>query len=239
MKRKPSNHGEVIAILIGVLALLLVPLARPFAMGQSNDVNAAIFSPDSKPYGIPYSEWTTKWWQWANSIPTPLNPASDKTGQNCAQSQSGPVWFLAGTFGGKAERTCTIPSGKAILFPVINSECSYKENPTSKTESDLRACAKHFQDETTQMQASVDGVPIQNPQLYRVQTSLFNETFPSTNGAGVSPGATQGVADGNWVFLKPLAAGKHELHFSGASVDYTSTGTNTFASDATYHLTVQ
>ena len=69
------------------------------------------------------------------------------------KSQSGPVWFLAGTFGGKAERTCTIPSGKAILFPPINTECSYKENPMLKTESDLRACAKHLQDETTQMQA--------------------------------------------------------------------------------------
>jgi hypothetical protein len=38
------------------------------------------------------------------------------------------------------------------------------------------------------------------------------------------------------VFLKPLAAGKHELHFSGVSVDYTSTGTNTFATDATCKL---
>ena len=33
------------------------------------------------------------------------------------------------------------------------TECSYKETPTLKTESDLRACAKHLEDETTQMQA--------------------------------------------------------------------------------------
>jgi hypothetical protein len=235
----PNSHGQVIPILIVVVGLLLAPAVHPFAMAQNNGVNEAVFPSDSKPYGIPYAEWTAKWWQWANSIPTPLNPASDKTGQNCAQSQGGPVWFLAGTFGGKADRTCTIPGGKAILFPIINSECSYKENPTSKTESDLRACAKHFQDETTQMQASVDGVPVQNLQMYRVQTPLFNETFPSANGAGVSPGNTQAAADGNWVFLKPLAAGKHELHFSGVSVDFTSTGTNTFATDATYHITVK
>jgi hypothetical protein len=234
-----NNYGQAIPILIVVIGFLLAHVPYPFAMAQSNGLNAAVFQPNSKPYGIPYAEWTAKWWQWANYIPTPLNPVSDKTGQNCAQSQNGPVWFLAGTAGGKAERTCTIPSGKAILFPTINSECSYKENPTSKTESDLRTCAKHFQDETTQMQASVDGVPLLNPQMYRVQTPLFNETFPGINGAGVSAGSTQAVADGNWVFLKPLAAGMHEIHFSGVSVDFTSTGTNTFATDVTYHITVQ
>jgi hypothetical protein len=90
------------------------------------------------------------------------------------------------------------------------------------------------------MQATVDGAPIQNLQLYRIQTPIFNITFPNNNAAaGVSAGTTQAVADGNWVFLKPLPPGKHELHFSGASVDYTSTGTSAFATDATYHITVQ
>jgi hypothetical protein len=89
------------------------------------------------------------------------------------------------------------------------------------------------------MQVTVDGVPIQNLQMYRVQTPLFNLTFPSNNAAGASAGTTQSVADGNWVFLKPLPPGKHELHFSGASVDFTSTGTNAFATDATYHIKVQ
>jgi len=46
MKRKPNDRGEVIVILIGVGTFVLVSLARPLAMGQSNDVvNAAIFSP--------------------------------------------------------------------------------------------------------------------------------------------------------------------------------------------------
>jgi hypothetical protein len=36
--------------------------------------------------------------------------------------QSGPVWFLAGDFGGIAARQCKdpIPSGVSILFPVVN-----------------------------------------------------------------------------------------------------------------------
>jgi hypothetical protein len=29
----------------------------------------AVFSADSKPYGLTYGEWTAKWWQWVYLIP--------------------------------------------------------------------------------------------------------------------------------------------------------------------------
>ena len=36
-------------------------------------------------------------------------------------SQSGPVWFLADTYGTKRTiRTCTVPRGKHLFFPLIN-----------------------------------------------------------------------------------------------------------------------
>ena len=38
------------------------------------------------------------------------------------------------------------------------------------------------------MEATVDGVPIQNLQTYRVQSPMFNLTFPGNNAAGVSAG---------------------------------------------------
>jgi hypothetical protein len=82
-------------------------------------------------------------------------------------------------------------------------------------------------------------VQIQNVDKYRIQTPLFNLTYPTDNAAGAPAGTSQAVADGNWVFLQPLSPGKHELHFIGVSVDFTSTGTNTFASEAIYHLTAQ
>jgi hypothetical protein len=65
--------------------------------------------------------------------PQPLNPATEPTSKNCAINQTGPVWFLPGTTGGAAERTCTIPAGKAILFPVISSECDYASYPNLKS----------------------------------------------------------------------------------------------------------
>jgi hypothetical protein len=35
--------------------------------------------------------------------------------------QRGPVWLLAGTFsGGSATRSCSIPQGEWLFFPVVN-----------------------------------------------------------------------------------------------------------------------
>src|SRR4029077_20020533 len=57
-----------------------------------------VYPPGSNPLGVTYGEWTARWWQWLLSIPGPVNTNLDTTGANCAQGQSGPVWFLAGRF---------------------------------------------------------------------------------------------------------------------------------------------
>jgi hypothetical protein len=67
-------------------------------------------------------ELTAQWWQWALSIPTVVNPLEDTTGANCMVGQSDPVWFLAGFFNGSAAtRSCSVPEGAALFFPVINA----------------------------------------------------------------------------------------------------------------------
>ncbi len=73
----------------------------------------------------------------------------------------------------------------------------------------------------------------------RVQSSLFNFTFPKNDMFGAPPGPSQSVADGNYVFLKPLTPGKHDISFKGVSVQFTTTGTSTLAQDIKYHLIVQ
>jgi hypothetical protein len=61
------------------------------------------YTPESKPYDLSYGQWTVKWSQWILSIPMEVNPADDQTGKNAGVNQTDPnVWFLAGTFGGKA-----------------------------------------------------------------------------------------------------------------------------------------
>lgn len=234
-----TTHLRFPIIMACVILVLVMPGIIPFVTIESSSNNQNVFTIDSKPYNLTYSEWTAKWWQWAFSTPREANPVLDEDGKNCAQGQSGPVWFLAGTFGGSVVRECTIPAEKSIMFPILNSECSYAEFPNLKTESELRDCAKTFQDQVTQIETTIDGVGLQGLEKYRVQSPLFNLTLPENNALGIQVPSTQAVSDGNWVFLKPLTPGKHEIHSSGSSVDFTTTSTNTFATETTYHLTVE
>jgi hypothetical protein len=147
---------------------------------------------------------------------------------------------LAGTTGGSVDRTCTIPAGKALLFPLVANECSYKENPNLKTEAELRACAVDPNNGVTHLELTIDGVNIQGLEKYRAQSPLFNFTFSNDNLGGVAPGPTQGVADGFWAIVPPLTSGNHTIHFKAVAVQPATTGTsNSFVIDTTYHLRVQ
>jgi hypothetical protein len=234
---------RVAAICLALLAFVIlfsqagIPLSHA-QDGSSNSGNIAVFPPDSEPYGLTYGEWTARWWQWIYSMPEQDNPAVDETGEDCANNQSGPVWFLAGTFGGTVIRDCTIPSDKAILFPIMNVECDTATEPTFDTESELRACAKADQDSVVTKEVSVDGVNIANLDSFRFQSPLFNLTFPENNVGGIAPQTTKAISDGFWILLEPLPPGRHEIHSRGSLGDPTATGTTNFGLDVTYRLTV-
>jgi hypothetical protein len=231
-------HQAVVAIVIILLeTVLIIPSTLLYA--QADSINPSVFAADSKQYGTPYAVWAGKWQQWLISVPQPLNPATDSTGKNCAQNQNGPVWFLAGTTGGSAERTCTIPAGKAIFFPVIASECDYASYPNVKSEPSLVLCAQADDNRAINVKAVIDGVNLKQLDKYRMTSPLFTVTYPPHNLFGSPPGQTQGIVDGFWIFLQPLSPGKHELHFSGLTPGNPTTGTANFAIDVTYHLTAQ
>jgi hypothetical protein len=229
----------VVMVLLGTVAYM-TPIYSAFAQQSDTSTNAIrAFPTYLKLFGNTYGEWTSKWWQWALSISTGKNPLEDKTGANCPIGQNGPVWFLAGTFGGSADRTCNVPPGKAIMFPVYNAECSYAEYPQYKTESELRNCAKDQADKVTGLDASIDGIVIDNlKQKYRVQSPLFDFILPNNNVLGTSAGPSKAVSDGYWVILQPLSPGKHDVRFSGSAVDFTSTAPMNFATAVKYHLDV-
>ena len=140
---------------------------------------------------------------------------------------------INGAGSGTLTRTCTIPAGKSILFQPAGNECSYAENPSLKTESELRACAIAG-DQVSSIQVSIDGRSLQNLQHYIVQTRLFNMTFPQNNLAGAPAGPTHAYL----TFLQPLPSGNHEIHFNQVTLGNPASGTSSFAYDLTYHLVV-
>jgi hypothetical protein len=221
-------------------------------MKRIRKTNPRVFPSSSKPYGRTMEQWVEYWIKWALSIPTKDNPAADESGKHCAQNQEGPAWFLAGTFGGVARRKCTIPVRKGILFPIIAKECSFVEDEDLKTEVELIGRVKEAMNLVLKdkMQAYLDGEKVQNLQNYRKRSRVFNLTFPPDNVYGVRAGTTRSVADGFWLFLKPLPVGKHEIHFSGElsyttgsklaelAVRYNKIAGTFFKTEVTYALTV-
>jgi hypothetical protein len=186
------------------------------------DISTLVFELGSSPFNLTYADWTTKWWQWTYSIPWDTNPSYDDTGKYCSKNQSGPVWFLTLAYEHQVIRTCDIPENTALLITLLNSECSYAEFPLLKTEEELRECAERMQDLVVGGNASLNGVHVPNLENYRVQTDIFRFTLPENNILNSTSQTTQAVADGNWLFLKPLPAGTHELKVKG-DINTTST----------------
>ena len=189
---------------------------------SSLGVSNLVYDIDSNPFNVSYADWTEKWWQWTYSIPWDRNPSYDDTGKYCNENQNRPIWFLTLAYGHPVTRTCDIPQNTALLITILNSECSYAEFPMLKNEDELRECAKRMQNLVVGGNATLDKTPIPNSKIYRVQTDIFNFTLPENNILNLTSQTTQSVADGNWLFLKPLPAGTHELKVKG-DINTTST----------------
>jgi hypothetical protein len=231
------------------IALLVLTLATPVSAGPGNQGNPGVIPPQSRPFGLTYGEWSARWWQWALSLPTSAHPLFDTA--DCSTGQTGHVWFLGGTFAavpgpggtlvGSATRSCTVPAGTALFFPVLNSECSTAEGNGS-TDAELRSCAEFLVDHTVASSATVDGRSIQNLDRYRKQSPLFQYgPLPADNLLGLPAGTTSdAVADGFYLFLAPLSAGDHTIHFSGELVFTTAADgfDLDFLLDITYNITV-
>jgi hypothetical protein len=225
-----------------VLVMIEVSLILTFISGPTalaDNINQGVFPLDSKPFGMSYEDWTLKLWHWLLSIPSDINPSLDQTGERCAQGQdiNSTVFFLIGAGGSTAERTCTIPVGKAIFIPINAVECSFLEFPAAKTDEDLHKCAEEDQSSNPGLFLSVDGREFKELEKYRVHSRPFNITFSENNIFGVS-GPTRAVSDGYWVMLEPLKPGNHVIHFK-ASLTNPTTGILYFNEDTKYNLIVK
>lgn len=215
-------------LLIMILTLLLANSINVVSVSREGNSNSTVFvnntNPEvsdlvydigSKPFNATYADWTEKWWKWSYAIPWDKNPSYDDTGRYCGEDQSGPVWFLTLSYDHPVTRTCEIPQNTALLITLLNSECSYAEFPSLKTEQELRECAKRMQDLVVGVNSTLNGITLPNLENYRIQTDLFNFTLPKNNILNLTSQTTQAVADGNWLFLKPLPAGMHKLVAKG------------------------
>lgn len=200
---------------------------------------------------LPVAAWSTdememrelsaQWWQWALSIPAPVNPLNDAgdPAPNCMVGQRDPVWFLAGSFGTPFSRGCSVPEGVPIFFPVVNSVQVNTPGVCGQvgelTVQQMRKNNAEFINSITSMSATLDDKKLAP---VRVRSTSFATTLPVDNvflpfcGGDSPPGVfSPSVADGYWVKLNGLRAGEHVLKFDASnSSGFTLTGS--------YRLTV-
>lgn len=198
---------------LGILAILSSTSFLSIFVYADN-LNPGIYSKDSAPFGISYGDWLAKYFQWFIQIPADIHPREHYTPDSCSIDQSGPVWFLTDILKGAEERTCTIPSEKAIFLPILTGvSWDDKSNPLPKSEQDVINGATAG-NEYAVISAMLDGREIKDLKSYRAQSSWFNITVPDNNVFNNKPGVWKAIADGFFLFVEPLPPGNHTLQFT-------------------------
>jgi hypothetical protein len=134
-------------------------------------------------------------------------------------------------------RTCTIPPGKALFFPLWNAWADNTGCPyTTFTVAELTKFAEELMDNPA-IACTIDGVPVRGIDIsavespYRVGAQVFSYTLAPTDNilanyyglSCIADGTTvyPAVEDGVYLMLAPLSAGRHTIHFTVEGLDIT------------------
>jgi hypothetical protein len=226
---------RVVLMALGVV--LALALASPVAFAQAEQSAQASRGP---------GELAAAWWQWALSKPVEDSPLiggdPTYTEEQCngepVTATRGDTWFLAGSVSGPVERTCSIPAGSQLFFPVVNRVWVFTD-PETDTDKQARESNQAFMtgllsDPEFSMVVTVDGKEVHG--LVRAKSHFFEVQLPEDNVLEspehpVPAGTYRALADGFWVKLPPLSEGEHTIQWEMTSSE--------FSQDVTYHLTVE
>jgi hypothetical protein len=221
-------------IVMAVSIFLALSLAAPVAFARP-----AQHSTGSGTAG----DLAAAWWQWALSKPADVNPLfggdPDYSQAQCngepVTATQGDIWFLAGSGTGEpVERTCSMPAGTRLFFPVVDYAWVFTD-PETDTDKQARKATQAFMTSLLSdpgfrksMVVTVDGKEVHR--IVRGKSHFFAVQLPENNVFGEPAGTYRAFADGFWVTLPPLSEGEHTIHWEMTS--------SAFSQDVTYHLTV-
>lgn len=202
---------------------------------QSTSIS--LFPIESRPYGLSYSEWSARWWQWLLSVPRSESPAVDASGNNASVNQVDlNVFFLCQTVESIQEgrvaqdRTIFMRAGISVFMPIINWISIL--NVDGQTDEELASVAKKRMDVVSELEVTIDGVPIREGlERYRTRSPFFDMMVPEDNIFQLSSGFRRFVADGYWIFLEPI-----ENDIKLTTYGSCSSGVNKFGMN--YHITI-
>ena len=188
---------------------------------KGGNPNPGIAPPNSQPLGSGYNDWAIQVLQWYYSIPTTeVNPPTRVFGNMVVP----PVSVVAGV-----TIPVTMQLGQWFLVPILMNvwadtpgDWGY-DHPWTEPyagyltyEAWAREMLKEYMD-TFHPNSTIDGKPVQNIDLYRMQTGLFDLTVPEDNMWDSPtynlPAGTYGpcFGDGWFAILNPMTSGKHTV----------------------------
>ncbi|MFJ8433305.1 signal protein [Kitasatospora sp. NPDC094019] len=198
-------------LLLGALLLATACTSAPDPGAPASAPTAAVTpadTPDETPppplavHTLTSAEVQYGWWNWAAGSEANRSPVLDRDGRRCGERQHEDIWYLAGTTGGGAvERTCAVPVGLPVLFPLV-------------TRVGEAADCEVFMDRA-QGSATLDGVPLAAEPLGATRIKLYSV---AGNAFGRTVTESENIwSCGLWVRLDPLAPGSHELTLRGSA----------------------
>lgn len=239
----PTGNGKGPASIVAQRALsacsrVLMGLFLTSASGVAADPVGPVLPPDSLVADRDLASYAQDWWQWAFSMPTDQSPIRDTDGRLCGVNQDGPVWYLAGGFGtARIHRSCTVPAGRFLFFPIINTVVTTAPGQT-RTCDEVRAEAARNNDRFVHLMVEIDGVRMPDLQQTRIAPTtcfdLAGRASPDLEPRSFYPTAT----DGFWVMLSPLPPGDHRLEFQAFYTNPGSSGGNA-VQNISYDLVIE
>ncbi|MEZ4448993.1 MAG: hypothetical protein R3B09_05875 [Nannocystaceae bacterium] len=185
------------------------------------------------------------WTRWALAQSFTDGPINDATGEHCGDEQSGPIWYLAGTFGGPVERECTVPFGKKLVFPLMNGWCVFPvEHYPDQASIDaalpeIEGFYTSFFDEVCSLTLRVDGVDVR-PDLETLREDTYLDVFDPFEieltedhwAPSFAGGTMDAVTAGYFAVIHALSPGDHVIEFGGENC------AQQFSTSASYSLHV-
>jgi serine/threonine protein kinase len=223
------------------------PEHKDVLLSQTNRIPCLVPPGDPRLNGKTYAQLAADFWKRHMEMPLTnsagmIHPMMDSAHFDVSDSQTSDVWFLAAPFG-TIVRTCVIPSGKSLFFPLFNVECSNIEGPPfyGVSAGAQAAIAQYWADHIVDLFCELDGVPLSNLDAYRVQSPQITFNAPAPWILGTDGGRGTSCGDGYFVLLAPLPPGRHTLHLGGAMVMARTDDPIDARWDInmTYHITVE
>ena len=190
----------------------LIPVLLLLISATGRTADSYLLAPTESVAGKTQEAWSREWWQWAGSFDRSVSPVADRTGAACGSKQAGPVWFLAGTYGTRRTiRTCKVPRGKHLFFPLINYVVMPRYEDSLSCEAAMRTAAE-MTDEVSNLVLDIDGSLHLALDKHRQATrACFNLAEKAEPRYEIFPTA----ANGYYVMLRPLPRGTHTLNVGG------------------------